>query len=154
MEQTTTEARVLAFDASELVARAHAARILSPRVRFQAYVRVEQLFPLKPQGAGRCLCGCGQKARRKWATDECAAFGNAVLNILKGHAQTIRHYLGLKHGPCCCKCWCIGEPLQADHILPLSQGGGGLYLDNYQLLCHACHVEKTAADQVKYGAKK
>ncbi len=33
----------------------------------------------------------------------------------------------------------------ADHILPVAQGGGGCDLDNFQTLCVWCHREKTAS---------
>ena len=34
---------------------------------------------------------------------------------------------------------------QADHILPVAEGGGECDLDNYQTLCLKCHKAKTAA---------
>lgn len=32
----------------------------------------------------------------------------------------------------------------ADHVVPVAQGGGGCGLDNYQTLCVWCHRDKTA----------
>ena len=33
---------------------------------------------------------------------------------------------------------------EADHIVPVVEGGGGCGLDNYRTLCRRCHVEATA----------
>jgi len=38
-----------------------------------------------------------------------------------------------------------GSLWDADHILPVSEGGGECGLDNLQTLCIACHLKKTAA---------
>jgi hypothetical protein len=35
--------------------------------------------------------------------------------------------------------------LEADHIVPVADGGGECGLENYRLLCRACHVSVTAA---------
>ena len=34
---------------------------------------------------------------------------------------------------------------EADHIVPVADGGGECGLDNYRLLCRACHVQVTTA---------
>lgn len=36
--------------------------------------------------------------------------------------------------------------VKLDHIVPVKFGGGGCWLNNYQLLCHNCHVQKTNLD--------
>ena len=38
-----------------------------------------------------------------------------------------------------------GDLWQADHILPVIEGGGECTLDNLRTLCTACHHEETAA---------
>jgi len=38
-----------------------------------------------------------------------------------------------------------GDLWQADHIVPVIEGGGECGLDNYRTLCTACHKEETAA---------
>jgi len=143
------EARVLAFDAAPLIARGLASGALLPYRRFQAYVNIPDLF--EQPDPRRCTCGCGQRLQgrqTRWASKACAGFGLEVLYIIKGTAATIRHYLELSRGACCACCWVIGEPLQVDHIVPVSHGGSGRWLDNYQLLCHDCHTEKTQADKL------
>ena len=37
-----------------------------------------------------------------------------------------------------------GDLWQADHIVPVIEGGGACGLDNYRTLCTACHKEETA----------
>lgn len=50
-----------------------------------------------------------------------------------------------------------GEPkggkLEVDHILPLIDGGG-FELENLQLLCTACHGEKTARENSERAADR
>jgi 5-methylcytosine-specific restriction enzyme A len=38
-----------------------------------------------------------------------------------------------------------GDLWQADHIVPVIEGGGECGLDNYRTLCTACHKQETAA---------
>jgi 5-methylcytosine-specific restriction protein A len=42
--------------------------------------------------------------------------------------------------------WYAARPRwEADHIVPVADGGGECGLDNYRLLCRACHVAVTTA---------
>ncbi|OFW10750.1 MAG: hypothetical protein A3H96_04515 [Acidobacteria bacterium RIFCSPLOWO2_02_FULL_67_36] len=44
------------------------------------------------------------------------------------------------------KRWRAARPLwEADHIVPVADGGGECGLDNYRLLCRACHLAVTTA---------
>jgi hypothetical protein len=44
------------------------------------------------------------------------------------------------------KAWRAARPRwEADHILPVADGGGECGLSNYRLLCRACHVTVTLA---------
>ncbi len=91
--------------------------------------------------------------QRRWASNDCSAFGLVVLRILKCDADVIRHYLVQQHGAeACVGCGVMGEPLQVDHIVPVHQGGGGRWLNNYNLLCVPCHKEKTARDRLNRPA--
>jgi len=36
--------------------------------------------------------------------------------------------------------------IHKDHKIPVHKGGGGCWLDNYQLLCDDCHKDKTKKD--------
>ena len=42
--------------------------------------------------------------------------------------------------------YCPGHPLwQADHVIPVAEGGGGCGLDGLRTLCHPCHVRESTA---------
>jgi 5-methylcytosine-specific restriction endonuclease McrA len=43
---------------------------------------------------------------------------------------------------------------QADHIVPVSGGGGECDLSNYQTLCASCHEMKTNDDRVNVKLQK
>lgn len=48
--------------------------------------------------------------------------------------------------------WSI--PWDADHIVPVVEGGGECGLDNYRTLCRPCHVVVTRALRARLAAKK
>jgi 5-methylcytosine-specific restriction endonuclease McrA len=43
---------------------------------------------------------------------------------------------------------------QADHIVPVAEGGGECGLDNYRTLCTACHKRETAALRRRLAERK
>jgi 5-methylcytosine-specific restriction endonuclease McrA len=44
------------------------------------------------------------------------------------------------------KAWRLARPRwEADHIVPVADGGGECGLENYRLLCRSCHVRVTLA---------
>ncbi|MCE5329628.1 HNH endonuclease [bacterium] len=43
----------------------------------------------------------------------------------------------------CSTCGVYNDNWQADHILPVSKGGGACNLDNFQTICPHCHKIKT-----------
>ena len=45
----------------------------------------------------------------------------------------------------CAKCGDYGN--EVDHITPISQGGDYWSLDNLQVLCSSCHIEKTRCER-------
>ena len=47
-----------------------------------------------------------------------------------------------------------GDLWQADHIVPVSEGGGEADLENYRTLCDPCHAAETAALRARLKAKK
>jgi 5-methylcytosine-specific restriction endonuclease McrA len=151
--------QVLEYDPAPLLAKLAARGILRPFMRRQN-ISVDDVLPAQP--AGYCLCGCGERLappRRKWARDDCPWFGYAVQGILLGDPVTIKRYLleqrrqqGLPLG----QCWTCGATsggLEVDHILAVKLGGGGRWLDNYQLLCPACHQAKTREDRRLIAAR-
>lgn len=52
-----------------------------------------------------------------------------------------------RDGGKCVKCGSTVR-LEADHIIPASEGGVEMSLENIQTLCHSCHKEKTR-DELK-----
>ena len=41
---------------------------------------------------------------------------------------------------------CGAPSVEADHVVPVADGGAELDADNVQALCRACHASKTAAE--------
>ena len=52
-------------------------------------------------------------------------------------------HIKMKFDNLCASCAGIGDPLEADHIVPLS-GGGWDTIDNIQPLCRSCNAKKWA----------
>jgi 5-methylcytosine-specific restriction protein A len=46
-----------------------------------------------------------------------------------------------------------GHLWQADHIVPVVEGGGACGLDNYRTLCTACHKAETAALRARMAGR-
>lgn len=42
----------------------------------------------------------------------------------------------------------IGDVVHVDHIVPLFKGGAGFGLSNIQVICVACHRQKTIEERV------
>jgi len=84
------------------------------------YVR-EQIFK-RDDGACR-LCGLNLRAaERRWRRQRPALYARAAR-----------------------RAWRLERPRwEADHIVPVADGGGECGLENYRLLCRACHVSVTA----------
>jgi 5-methylcytosine-specific restriction endonuclease McrA len=120
-------------------------------------IPMSQMFPPIP---GYCSCGCGLPLtgrRTRWATDECSLFAGDVHAIICGHSSITMWYFEKLHPKECCRCGAKDmrqeyknglsvSLIKLDHIVPVKLGGGGCWLDNYQWLCHDCHVSKTNED--------
>lgn len=124
-------------------------------------ISFELLFPKKKDGY--CDCGCGQKLtgkRTRYASNDCCLFTQSVWGILSGHSEIISKFLKLKFKNwACCNCGVMDKfkelknglvvnCIHKDHIMPVHKGGGGCWLDNYQLLCDDCHKDKTKKDNL------
>jgi 5-methylcytosine-specific restriction endonuclease McrA len=86
-----------------------------------SYVRRQ----VKKRDKGTCkLCGFNVvKAHREWTRSKPPASDRAAR-----------------------KAWRAARPRwEADHIVPVADGGGECGLDNYRLLCRSCHVSVTLA---------
>ena len=149
---TERKSRVMFLDPSIYYSRV----TIKPFERINA-PSVIDMFP--PQGK-LCSCGCGAELtgrRTRWAKDECGSFASIVQSIISGQTGTIKTYLEKYYGENCSSCGCkdtghnMGSNgwvtnIKVDHIIPVKHGGGGSWLNNYQLLCHECHVKKTKED--------
>ena len=149
---TAKQSRVLWFVPDIKITINHRER--NPKIKM-----VELFPPIK----NRCSCGCGIKLtgrRTRWATKECSDFAGDIHAILSGRLNTISFYLRKYYDWKCQRCNCedTGHEtsygtvalIKVDHIIPVKQNGGGCWLNNYQLLCHTCHVLKTKEDNLKY----
>ena len=156
--------RVIFLDPTPFYDRA--AYLLDPFARQQKSLDFKVLWPKSTQV---CSCGCGKQLperRTRWATDSCNAYANQVDRIIRGDLAVVRRYLDLYYGKACAHCKRSDRQiydeeirhlpahhhrrkintLSVDHIIPVSQGGGGSWLSNFQFLCHNCHVIKTRQD--------
>ena len=111
--------------------------------RYQSDLKISDLFPIRDDGL--CACGCDGPLtgrRTRWASTDCNARALNTFWIIKGDSGRISYWLSVRDKGVCAQC---GEqkPWEADHIIPVSEGGGGCNLDGYQTLCGDCHKEKT-----------
>lgn len=127
--------------------------------------------PFDTRTPERLCCYCGKPrpvGRRRWCSDACVQ----DFQVRKGHATVIRALLHKRDNQICARCGWDSKPLarvlywlswrartwlcaelgigsrvtlwDADHIVPVVEGGGGCGLDNYRTLCIWCHREVTA----------
>jgi hypothetical protein len=138
--------RIMFFDPTEVYQRV--SDKINPFERYNwQQISFLDLFPDRTDG--KCSCGCGEVLRvgkRRWATKDCQMFAINVWNVIGGRQEFIgfvfEKYFGNRM---CMKC---GEAkwVDIDHIHPVSHGGGGCWLSNFQALCKKCHKEKTRSD--------
>lgn len=121
--------------------------------RYQSGLKVVDLFPRREDGL--CGCGCGRALpprRTRWASDECSDGALATFWVIKGSSSFVNFWVKKRdHGVCA---WCGGKKSwQADHIIPVSEGGGGCDLSGYQTLCDDCHRVKTRTMRLAKGRR-
>jgi len=140
--------------------------------RHKRSVSMYDAYPYRPRGPnGERYCRyCGQqvpKGRRTWCSDECV--DEASIRCNPSHAA---YRVGQRDKGVCAICGVDtkilkkrairerGEFLaemmdrgfpdvwrewwEADHIIPVSEGGGHCGLENYRTLCVPCHKSETA----------
>ncbi|WP_419803225.1 HNH endonuclease [Mucilaginibacter sp.] len=135
--------RILFFD-PEIVYQTQPVNIYK---RIQASLEFAKMFPPKPNNT--CACGCGETLtgrRTRWATKACTVFATQIWEIIDGRQATIKKFITLYTGGWKCINCNSSKHVKLDHIIPVKLGGGGCWLNNYQLLCHNCHVQKTNLD--------
>ncbi len=122
--------------------------MINQYLRYQKGLRIEHLFPLKKDR--KCSCGCGKNLssrQKKWWSKECQSKSLITFYVIKGDVQVIRELIFNKEEGFCRNCGVYDANWQADHIIPIFKGGGGLGLENYQTLCVQCHSNKTLLDR-------
>ena len=112
--------------------------------RTQETVKFTDLFPhITDQ---RCRCGCGRTVlppKICWATRQCNYKATMTYLFLHGDNSTMRKMLKERDRQVCAVCREVSIEWDADHILPVREGGGGCVdLTNLQTLCKKCHKEK------------
>jgi len=50
--------------------------------------------------------------------------------------------------------WDTSSLWEADHVVPVSEGGGGCGLDGYRTLCRPCHLDETKALRARLAAAR
>ncbi len=119
--------------------------MINPYKRYQTGLTIQHLFPQEDKSL--CACGCmtpltGRQTR--WHSKKCYLNSLVHFYIIKGNTRTIRDELfSIEHG-FCRNCGVFDPSWQADHILPVSVGGGGCHIDNFQTLCVECHQVKSS----------
>lgn len=114
--------------------------------RRQSCLILEDLFPTK---LGVCACGCNTPLtgrQRRWAGEEHSSGANRVFQVITGNTEYIRWLLFEVEQGYCRHCGVQTQDWEADHIVPVHQGGGGCDITNFQTLCQGCHKKKTKQD--------
>lgn len=84
-------------------------------------------------------CGTAVTGRKlNWCSPECVA------ERLKSDQGRIRYAVQFRDKGLCASCGVQGRPWQADHIVPLVEGGTH-DMENLRTLCVPCHKVETAA---------
>lgn len=118
--------------------------MINPYKRYQVGLPMRFLYPERIDG--KCACGCNKildGRKRRWYSKECQKTALNNFYIIKGDTKVIRETLFRRDQGYCKGCGVYSDTWQADHIIPVHQGGGACTLDNFQTLCEDCHKDKT-----------
>lgn len=72
----------------------------------------------------------------KWCSDDCSREYRIRANPYYARIRVERRDNGI-----CALCGSHDEEWEADHIIPVSKGGGCCGLDNLRTLCRKCHID-------------
>lgn len=114
-------------------------------------------YPRKKDDKGNNLCRwCSSiitaPRRTAFCSPECRH--DLTIRTNSGYA---RYYVWLRDRGVCSLCDAQnkyeGGLWEADHIIPVSEGGGGCGLDNLRTLCGDCHKQETKLLRSRLAAK-
>ncbi len=112
----------------------------------QARQRVPTPNPHR-KGLCRWCGGAVPKGRRSWCGDGC------VNEVLALYPSELRRGAELRDEGKCALCGAQGGAWEADHTVPLCEGGLNL-LSNIRTLCRACHLSETRALTARRVARR
>lgn len=105
-----------------------------------------------PNGRNLCFCGCDREVvppRRSCFSDECLAWYTS-----HSSPDHIRGKVYDRDKGVCAHCGKKDCSWEADHIIPVIEGGGGCDFTGYRTLCLSCHKKETAALAARRAAKR
>ena len=95
-------------------------------------------------------CPCGNIATRRGRCDQHQptpwAKHSRNGQTLTGTQRKQLHNEQLAREPQCRQCGSTHQ-LEADHIIPIAEGGAHTHPDNLQTLCHNCHATKSEQER-------
>jgi 5-methylcytosine-specific restriction enzyme A len=105
-----------------------------------------------PKGRRTFCSGARNDVRFRWGQGD----QNELVMVAPGHgcvhewlvrssAAYARQCVELRDQGRCGSCGVVTRTWQADHIVPVCEGGGECGLDGLRTLCTACHARETAA---------
>lgn len=132
--------RLMSYDPTVLYDRIQ--EKIDPFKRYN-FINFVELFP--PQSI-ICACGCGKKTDSIYYDRHCQFFAISVWEIIGGRQPFLEEIFKLYNGNDLCVNCNERKFKEIDHLYPVSKGGGGCWLSNFQPLCKKCHTEKTRND--------
>lgn len=73
---------------------------------------------------------------------------------LRTDGNYIRHSVEARDAKVCALCSRVDPKWEADHIVPVVEGGGGCGLEGYRTLCRPCHVQVTRELRARLSTAK
>lgn len=123
--------------------------------RSSLLVVAEPKVPDAPRGQCR-WCGellTGQNAsRRNYCYPEHEG-RDCRIQAWRSRAWTARDAVSMRGDPCCAACGSENPMWQADHIVPLEDGGEHT-MENLQRLCDPCHTAKTSRENAERARRR
>lgn len=108
-------------------------------IRNTRHVSSGAIRAMAERNEGECTWCCSEckKPRTRWCSKECVEAYNAHMD-----GAHIRKLVLIRDGGICCLCG-SSQDWEADHIIPVCEGGGCCGIDNYRTLCGPCHLLAT-----------